>query len=169
MIKNSIPLIPKTEDFFYIIEDMKFTLDDIKHGILRGNRKSPKAYLFRSFGEKDPRKLLGSLKTSDPRITLLLEEHESIPLKLETYASNDVDEKLDKFCLEFLAKYTIFNPKEREIMLPEVFKEYKEDFGSTPTEIITFVLKYFKFSQDADYVLKMVKKGEFTLTYNTRS
>ena len=34
---------------------MDFTLDDIIHGILRGNKKAPNAYYFRSFGERDPR------------------------------------------------------------------------------------------------------------------
>jgi len=166
MIKNTIPFTAKAEAaFFYNIGDMNFTLDDIKHGILRGNKKSPNSYLFKSFGEKDLRNQI--VQISDPRIVLLFQDDGSLPKKLEGYTGKDVDEKLDKLCNEFLATYVIFNPNEGEILLPAVFKNYKEDFGSTPADIITFVLKYYKFSQNADDVLKMVKKGEYTVSYNT--
>jgi hypothetical protein len=34
---------------------MNFTLDEIKHGILRGNKKSPNSYINRSLSYNDPK------------------------------------------------------------------------------------------------------------------
>lgn len=47
----------KTPNFFYNIAGMNFSLDDIKHGVLRGNKKVPGA-VFRNFSSGDKRRLL---------------------------------------------------------------------------------------------------------------
>lgn len=40
------------DDFFYNINDLNFTLDELRDGILRGNKKSS---CFRGFNNKDPK------------------------------------------------------------------------------------------------------------------
>jgi len=53
---------------------MDFTLDDIIHGILRGNKKAPNAYYFRNFGERDPRnRILEVITISKELIIILLD------------------------------------------------------------------------------------------------
>jgi hypothetical protein len=52
--KQSIP-------FFYMISEMNFTLDEVKHGVLRGNRKKPGA-------------ILRTLKTNDNRCRFIPED-----------------------------------------------------------------------------------------------
>ena len=47
----------KTPSFYYNIAGMNFTLDDLKNGVLRGNKKPPGS-LFRLFGSGDKRKML---------------------------------------------------------------------------------------------------------------
>jgi len=47
----------KVPNFYYNISGMNFTLEDIKHGVLRGNKKVP-GTLFRKFSSGDKRKLL---------------------------------------------------------------------------------------------------------------
>jgi len=44
-------------NFFYNIGGLNFTLEEIKHGVLRGNRKSPGA-MFRNFSTGDKRNML---------------------------------------------------------------------------------------------------------------
>lgn len=85
----------------YHISQMDFTLEDIKHGILRGNKKSPNAYYFRNFSDKEPRNNI--VKCNDPRLVLLFIEDDNIPKKLETYYGKDLEGKLDKYCKELLA------------------------------------------------------------------
>lgn len=53
-----IPVIgPKQikEEFFYLIGKNKFTINDVKHGILRGNKRPDFKTDFTCFGKKDPR------------------------------------------------------------------------------------------------------------------
>lgn len=47
----------KTPNFYYNIAGMNFSLDEVKHGILRGNKKAPGA-MFRTFSSGDKRNLL---------------------------------------------------------------------------------------------------------------
>jgi hypothetical protein len=55
--------------FFYNISGMNFTLDDLKHGVLRGNKKAPNAYM-RTLSSTDPKaKLLPQL--NDPRVNIV--------------------------------------------------------------------------------------------------
>jgi len=44
----------RVKAFYYRIGGFDFSLDQIKHGLLRGNKKSPQAYL-RTLGGGDPR------------------------------------------------------------------------------------------------------------------
>ena len=46
-----------TKPFYYNISGLNFSLDEIKHGILRGNKRAPTAYL-RTLNGNDPRALL---------------------------------------------------------------------------------------------------------------
>jgi hypothetical protein len=43
-----------SKPFFYTISGMNFNLDEVKHGLLRGNKKNPTAYM-KSLGWNDPR------------------------------------------------------------------------------------------------------------------
>eukprot|EP01016_Furgasonia_blochmanni_P027755 TRINITY_DN2920_c0_g2_i4.p1 TRINITY_DN2920_c0_g2~~TRINITY_DN2920_c0_g2_i4.p1 ORF type:complete len:421 (+),score=21.89 TRINITY_DN2920_c0_g2_i4:384-1646(+) len=47
----------KSRDFFYCIHSITFTVEEIKHGVLRNNKKFPNS-LFRSFGASDFRNTL---------------------------------------------------------------------------------------------------------------
>lgn len=49
--------------FYYNINHMDFTLEDVIHGILRGNKKAPNAYYFKSFSERDPRNRILEVRT----------------------------------------------------------------------------------------------------------
>ncbi len=43
-----------SKPFFYNISGMNFNLEEVKHGLLRGNKKNPTAYM-RSLGWNDVR------------------------------------------------------------------------------------------------------------------
>lgn len=44
----------RSKPFYYNISGLNFNLDEIKHGIMRGNKKSPHAYM-RALGRQDDR------------------------------------------------------------------------------------------------------------------
>jgi NIMA (never in mitosis gene a)-related kinase len=76
-------------DFFYNIAGHNFTVDDVKHGILRSNKKSPDGH-FRGWSGSDPRIQL--LQVKDPRVLVLYKEDGDLPDKLEMFTSQEVDE-----------------------------------------------------------------------------
>lgn len=53
--------------FFYSIGGLHFTLEELKHGVLRGNRKKPGAIL-RTLGGYDDRSQFITEENYDPRI-----------------------------------------------------------------------------------------------------
>lgn len=53
IIKN-ININSRSKPFFYNISGLNFNLDEIKHGMLRGNKKSPKAYM-KTLAWNDPK------------------------------------------------------------------------------------------------------------------
>jgi NIMA (never in mitosis gene a)-related kinase len=154
---------PEKDPFFYNIGQMEFNIEDIKHGILRGNKKSPNAYYYRNFADSDPRAKLG--KSDDPRIVLLFNEEESLPKKLEGFAPQDLDKCVDKYCREFIATSAIYDPNENELILPKIFKIYREEFGNQTT-LINFILNYYKFTNNANEVHSLLKAGKFVISYS---
>jgi len=148
--------------FYYNINHMDFTLEDIIHGILRGNKKAPNAYYFRTFNERDPRNRI--LEVHDSRIILILFSEETVPVKLEIYTPTDLEEKLDKKCKDFLSSTVIYDPNENELILPHIFKLYKDDFGSQ-NDLINFILKYNKFTNNPGEIRDLLKEGKLFISY----
>jgi NIMA (never in mitosis gene a)-related kinase len=153
---------PPREDFYYNIGQLEFSLDDIKNGILRGNKKSPNAYFFRCFSANDSRARI--LRLDDLRLVLLFLGDSWISRKIEAYQYRNFEERLDKMCKDFLSSSVIYDPNENELILPNVFKRYKADFG-TQLGIINFILKYRKFTANPKDLERQIESGKFLLSY----
>jgi hypothetical protein len=69
--------------FYYKIDEYNFNLDEIKHGILRGNKKSPLAYL-KTLGWSDARAQLVK-SFNDPRINFVCLDFSEIPEHLDSF------------------------------------------------------------------------------------
>eukprot|EP01016_Furgasonia_blochmanni_P039649 TRINITY_DN4957_c0_g1_i4.p1 TRINITY_DN4957_c0_g1~~TRINITY_DN4957_c0_g1_i4.p1 ORF type:complete len:537 (-),score=137.69 TRINITY_DN4957_c0_g1_i4:87-1697(-) len=151
-------------DFFYCINGINFTVEEIKHGVLRNNRKSPNSY-FKSFGSSDSRNTL--LQLRDPRIICVFFEDGMLPRKLEAYNPKDLDEKLDKITREYINSTVCYDSLEGEIILPKLFNLYKEDIGKTPSEIISWVVRYAnpKTLHNPEEIAVGVKEGKITVGY----
>lgn len=71
---------------------MNYTLEEIKHGVLRGNRKKPGA-IMRTLSRNDDRVLLPD--RHDPRILFLCLDLPDIPEHIEAFDGGDtLNEKL---------------------------------------------------------------------------
>eukprot|EP01016_Furgasonia_blochmanni_P049541 TRINITY_DN752_c0_g1_i14.p1 TRINITY_DN752_c0_g1~~TRINITY_DN752_c0_g1_i14.p1 ORF type:complete len:532 (+),score=111.68 TRINITY_DN752_c0_g1_i14:114-1598(+) len=150
--------------FVYYIDGNNYTLDEVQHGILRNNRKSPKSY-FRSLAATDPR--ASFLRVNDPRIICTFIEDGVLPQKLEPYEPKYVEERLDVITREFIMNCVEFNFIQDEISLPKLFYVYKDDLGKTPQEIATWLFKYANVQDEAD-VLEGVKAGRIKLVFDDR-
>lgn len=116
-----------------------FTLDDIEHGILRGNRRPP-AGLKPPFSSKDPRRTL-MFETLDPRIhTAFYTAAKSSP-KLAIYHSAQLEQDLSLASQRFLSDNTLLDGGQGKLYVPKVIDWYQSDFGSH-SDVKAFLVKY---------------------------
>lgn len=95
---------------------MQFTLDDIKHGILRGNKKSPDALYQKQFSEKDLRNNI--IKIDDLRVLVFVTQLESgLFEKLEAFNPSNLNEQLNQHCKRFLNDGIFYDPNENEVII----------------------------------------------------
>lgn len=154
----------KKDNFYYNIGGYEFTLEQLKHGLLRGNKKGNT--FFRYFSAKDERaQLLGG--SADPRILFLCNDLPEVPIHIECFDDPyTLDEKFDYFLSEyFLAKIEI-DPVNQDISLPKVFEKYAGDFGGTYESVLKFIWRWYDNSQyTLDQILKLVSKKSLMIKY----
>jgi hypothetical protein len=120
----------------YQIDGMRFSLTDIEHGILRGNRGFP-YFPGGHFGSDDPRRSY-ILDRVDPRIHFALNcASQSCP-PIGVYSADGIDAQLDLATLNFMGANIQVDEAKNQISLSSIFKWYQVDFGGT-AGIIDFV------------------------------
>ena len=98
---SNLNILYSAKPFFYNISGLNFSLDDIKHGLLRGNRKSPLAY-FRALSWNDP-KLQIIKDLNDSRINFVCLDFPDLVEHLDNFPSEeDLTEKLDEYVSEII-------------------------------------------------------------------
>lgn len=154
------------DPFYYNVGGQEYSVEDIKHGILRGNKKAPEAYIFKTMKDSDQRRQIVNI--NDNRIILLLMEEGVIPKKLEAYNGRDLHEKLDKYCQSMLSSSVVYDPNENELILPAIFKTYIKDFG-TNADLVNFILNNNRFTANPQEVLAQVREGKFAINFDDES
>jgi hypothetical protein len=143
--------VKEVRNFFtriqYQVADMRFTPEDIEHGILRGNRRPPHS-LFPRFKGADPR-LIYSLAEMDPRIHFALVCASSSCPPIDVYTPENLDEDLNVSGRTFLNSGGLLIDREAEkVSLSRVFKWYRRDFGESDAQIIKALAKFLYKDED---------------------
>lgn len=122
----------------------EFTLGDIKHGILRCNRKPPSNYWERQLQAQDP-KLQFRLHIRDPRsLVVLIDCAEPVPAADEVpilkpgRTDTELEEQVEKYC----ARYVEIDSSASEIQLPRLFRVFRDDFGASDAEMVSWLEQY---------------------------
>ena len=88
--------------FFYCVGGLNFTIDELKHGVLRGNRKKPGAIL-RTLGGYDNRSQFISEDYFDQRILFLCLDLPQAMEHIECFDDPDtIDDKLNYYMREYM-------------------------------------------------------------------
>ncbi|KAG6618350.1 NEK protein kinase [Phytophthora cinnamomi] len=131
-------------DVAYTIGGLDFTLGDVKHGILRCNRKPPSNYWERQLQAQDP-KLQFRLHIRDPRSLLVLIDcaeplptAEDVPILKPGRTDTDLEEQAEKFCERLVE----VDERAGEIVLPRVLRIFRDDFGSSEAEMVSWLVQY---------------------------
>ena len=131
------------KSFFYNICGVNYSLDEIKHGLLRNNRKAPLSYT-QTFNRTDPRNnMLNNF--SDPRILLVcLDYPECLELidAFEGASDERLRAELENFAINVLESKVEVNLENGEIILPKVLQVYAADFEGGERQILQFILRY---------------------------
>ena len=129
-----------SDAFYYNIAGQNFTLRELKHGVLRGNRKPPDAYT-RLFGSNDPRCYLPN--TNDPRALIVCPDP---PVALSPLLdfSPGLEAVLDAQAEEYCNREVCLNTSTGELTLPRLFERYYYDFGNSDRELLEWVWRYFR-------------------------
>lgn len=119
----------------YNIGGQKFSLDDIEHGILRGNRPHP-ADGKPLFMEDDPR-LEFTVKEVDPRIHFALVCGAKSCPAIRVFSGENLERGLDAAAKNFCSQEVCVD--NNMIILSRIFMWYKTDFGSTDRECLSWI------------------------------
>jgi len=129
----------------YSIGGMVYSLNDIEHGVLRGNQKPHTSYR-RVFHRDDPR-LQSAVVVWDPRIQFALCRGTRSCPPLQVYDPSRLDAMLDAATRDFCGRHVELTPTlgedgsagKTQVVLPAVFEWYQEDFGSHEGDMLHWV------------------------------
>ena len=112
----------------YYVGGMRFSADDIEHGVLRGNRHHP-YFPFPQFARDDPR-LMMSIEDPDPRVHFALVCGARSCPPISAYDGEQLDTQLDQAAATFINGIGAhFDPGGPTLSLSRIFKWYAGDFG----------------------------------------
>lgn len=105
---------------------MRFSADDIEHGILRGNRHHPLLF-FSQFARGDPR-LAFSIQPVDPRIHAALNCASRSCPPIVVYDAEHLDAQLDQAMCAFVNSTTDVDTARGVVTVSPIFRWYAADF-----------------------------------------
>lgn len=111
----------------YDVGGLRFSLEDIEHGILRANR----GLMFipgPHFAENDPRKAY-CLETLDARIHFALNCASRSCPPIVFYSIEELDAQLDLSAVHFIESETEMDKSGVALHISRIFKWYRKDFG----------------------------------------
>jgi len=111
----------------YRVGGMRFSADDIEHGILRGNRHHP-LLPFPQFARDDPR-LAFSIQPMDPRIHAALNCASRSCPPIAVYAAEHLDAQLDQAMRALVNGAVEVDMTNALVCLSPIFRWYAMDFG----------------------------------------
>jgi hypothetical protein len=135
----------------YEIGGFRFSLNEMEHGLLRGNRKHPYRVL-RPFRERDPR-LEFAIVPLDPRIHFALVCGARSCPPIGFYEAEKIDFQLGLAAMSFINSPQVkILPGEKTVFISMIFKWYKIDFGGSDRALLDTLLNYLDEGEDKAFL-----------------
>ena len=123
----------------YEVGGFPFSLNEMEHGILRGNRRHPYR-LLKPFRRKDPR-LEFAVIPMDSRIHFALVCGARSCPPIGFYEAEQIDFQLQLAAMSFTNSPQVkILPQEGTVLLSQIFKWYRADFGESRGAILDMLL-----------------------------
>jgi hypothetical protein len=133
----------------YLINGQRFSLLDIEHGVLRGNRGFP-YFPGLHFSSRDPRRA-AVITPVDPRIHFTLNCASKSCPPIGVYSPENIEEQLNMATSNFIFQDLELDSERKQILLSRIFRWYQVDFGGHPG-IIAFLLKHSQNPKTASFL-----------------
>jgi len=148
----------------YEINNVVFSLATIEHSILRAEMVNPdnsKRFTGISRKKKIERVAYQDYRLAfiEPLLNFALNCGAISCPKIQIYTQGNVQELLNISTREYLRSTVQIDRKKRIVLLPEVFKWYLGDFGSTWDQVFRFVSRYLDESSGND-LLALINEAE---------
>lgn len=142
----------------YSINGVVFSLDDIEHGVLRGNRPHPSASTP-PFGADDARRGL-SMTTCDPRIHFTLVCGAKSCPAIQVYSAKNLERALSMAAQNFCSQEVQVLAHQRKVLLSKIFLWYASDFGSNQRDLLKCVSRYVSDEKSKADLEEMLSSSE---------
>jgi hypothetical protein len=141
-LERSVKEVPGFFDrITYEIGGFRFSLNDMEHGLLRGNRRHPYR-LLRPFRKRDPR-LEFAVSPLDPRIHFALVCGARSCPPIGFYEAEQIDFQLELAAASFINSPQVkILSQEKTVLVSMIFKWYKVDFGGSNRAFLKTLLSY---------------------------
>jgi hypothetical protein len=126
----------------YLIGGHKFSMNDLEHGVLRGNRTCP-GMLFAQFRRNDARLAL-SLETVDPRIHFALNCGAKSCPPIRVYAAKNIERGLQLAAEGFLRDTVVYNADARTLTVSQIFSWYRRDFPERDEDLVAWIASFLE-------------------------
>lgn len=125
----------------YRVGGLDMTLDDIEHGILRGNKRPPMIMFIQQLRPSDP-KCQHVLTKRDGRLHFVISAGTRSDPPIRILDGDNVQEELHHATVEFLSCTVKVDVEKRCVTLPRIFLWYSEDFPSPEKNLLMWVARY---------------------------
>jgi hypothetical protein len=133
----------------YNIGGYRFSLYDIAHGIIRGNRRRWRI-VPPPFRGEDPR-IRFALAEFDPRIHFALHAGSRSCPRVAVYRPDTLDADLEAAARRFLnGDQFIYDKQTRILSCSKIFKWYARDFGGTKAERLAYFARFIDDAETAE-------------------
>ncbi|MEE9599700.1 MAG: DUF547 domain-containing protein, partial [Anaerolineales bacterium] len=143
-IKNSVTesrlgILSFFQKAAYLINGQRFSLTDIEHGVIRGNRGFP-YFPGPHFSASDPR-IEVIICPVDPRIHFALNCASKSCPPIGVYTAEEVDNQLTLASRNFIQQDLVIDFDQKTITISRIFHWYRDDF-SGDKGIVDFLLNH---------------------------
>ncbi|CAF1256755.1 unnamed protein product [Rotaria magnacalcarata] len=124
----------------YKVGSYFYSIDDIQHGVLRGNKPHSNC-TQRHLTFNDPR-IKYAMRRCDPRIHFALNCGARSCPQIAIYSSTNLEKALNMATTSFCNAEVDILLENAEVRLSKLFLWYKNDFGRSETEVLRWIAKY---------------------------
>jgi len=148
----------------YQIAGHMYSLNDIEHGILRGNSVPPGAVL-RLIRGHDPRRIHVFYRV-DPRIHFALNCGARSCPPIKVYTSEKIDRQLTIAAINFLDSETQVNESTNTVTLSKIMYWYYSDFADNDVDLLKFISQYITEEDKKEPLLRMLNEAPHKIKVN---